>query len=125
MKGAAWAAALIRSSEDALGSLMMPNKKSSGDMAGFAAAASIAAFMSAVFLFGVPRWRPPRLSPGFDPRGIAVFRSPYLGRSNPLHVTLRCPVDEAQNRSLKRIGVSALVVFQEPQVNKPVDICDV
>src|ERR1700732_4239857 len=44
---------------------------------------------------------------------------------NPLHVTLRCPVDEAQNRSLKRIGVSALVVFQEPQVNKPVDICDV
>jgi hypothetical protein len=50
MKGAAWAAALIRSSEDALGSLMMPNKKSSGDIAGFAAAASIAAFMSAVFL---------------------------------------------------------------------------
>src|ERR1700730_8490931 len=51
MKGAAWAAALIRSSEDALGSLMMPNKKSSGDIAGFAAAAAIAAFMSAVFLF--------------------------------------------------------------------------
>jgi hypothetical protein len=43
--------------------------------------------------------------------------------SNPLHVTLRCPVDEAQNRSLKRIGISALVVFQEPQVNKPVYIC--
>src|ERR1700738_2365061 len=76
MKGAAWAAALIRSSEDALGSLMMPNKKSSGDIAGFAAAASIAAFMSAVFLFGVPRRRPPRLSPGFDPRGIAVFSRP-------------------------------------------------
>jgi hypothetical protein len=34
-------------------------------------AALIAAFRKAVFLFGVPRWRPPRRSPGFDPRGIA------------------------------------------------------
>jgi hypothetical protein len=49
---------------------MMPNKKSSGDMSGFAAAAANAAFLNAVFLFGVPRWRPPRLSPGFDPLGI-------------------------------------------------------
>jgi hypothetical protein len=47
----------------------------------------------------------------------------YLGRSNPLHVTFRFSVDEAQYRSLKRIGISALVVFQEPQVNKPVYIC--
>jgi hypothetical protein len=75
----------------------------------------MAACLSAVFLLGVPRWRPPRLSPGFDPLGIAIFRRPYyLGRSNPLHVTLRCPVEEAQNRSLKRIGISALVIFQEP-----------
>ena len=27
--------------------------------------------------FGVPRWRPPRLSPGFDPLGIAIFRRLY------------------------------------------------
>jgi hypothetical protein len=65
---------LMRSSEDTLGSLMMPNKKSSGDISGFAAAAASAAFLSAVFLFGVPRWRPPRLSPGFDPLGITIFR---------------------------------------------------
>jgi hypothetical protein len=36
-----------------------------------AADALIAAFHKAVFLFGVPRWRPPRRSPGFEPRGIA------------------------------------------------------
>src|SRR5215472_13467549 len=58
----------MRNSEDILGSAMMPYKNSSGD---FAAAAASAAFLSAVFLFGVPRWRPPRLSPGFDPLGIA------------------------------------------------------
>jgi hypothetical protein len=32
----------------------------------------------------------------------------YLGRSNPLHVTLHCPVNEVRNRSLKRIGINAL-----------------
>jgi hypothetical protein len=79
---------------------MMPIKNSSGKISGFAAAAASAAFLSAVFLFGVPRWRPPRLSPGFDPLGIAIFRRPYyLGRSNPLHVTPRCPVDEVRNRA--------------------------
>lgn len=52
---------------------MMPNKNTSGEISGFAAAAASAAFLSAVFLFGVPRWRPPRLSPGFDPLGIAIF----------------------------------------------------
>jgi len=49
---------------------MMPNKKSRGDMSGFAAAAANAAFLNVVFLFGVPHWRPLRLSPGFDPLGI-------------------------------------------------------
>src|ERR1700731_1269432 len=96
MKGAAAWATLMRSSEDTLGSLMMPNKKSSGDISGFAAAAASAAFLCAVFLFGVPRWRPPRLSPGFDPLGMAIFRSllfwpikpltchvPFLGRRGP------------------------------------------
>jgi hypothetical protein len=52
---------------------MIPNKKSSGVMSGLEAAATNAAFVSAVFRFGVPRWRPPRLSPGLDPLGIAIF----------------------------------------------------
>jgi hypothetical protein len=59
----------MRNPEDTLGSLMMPHKNSSGDFAG---APASTAFLSAVFLFGVPRWRPPRLSPGFDPLGIAI-----------------------------------------------------
>src|SRR4029077_13866118 len=79
----------MRNSEDTLGSLMKPNKNSRGEISGFAAAAARAAFLSAVFLFGVPRWRPPRLSPGFDPLGIAIFRrlytrhAPLPGRRGP------------------------------------------
>jgi hypothetical protein len=46
-----------------------------------------------------------------------------LADQAPLHVTFRFAVDEAQNRSLKRNGISALVVLQEPQANKPVYIC--
>src|SRR5271166_4331599 len=85
MKGSIAWATLMRSSEDDVGSLMMPNKNSSGKISGFAAAAASAAFLSTVFLFGVPRWRPPRLSPGFDPLGIAIFRRLYdSGRSNQL-----------------------------------------
>jgi hypothetical protein len=57
---------------------MTPKRKSSGVMSGLQAAAAIPAFVSAVFLFGVPRWRPPRLSPGFDPLGIALFATFYL-----------------------------------------------
>src|ERR1700730_19455752 len=68
----------MRNSEDTLGSLMMPNKNSSGEISGFAAAAASAAFLSAVFLFGVPCWRPPRLSPGSDPLGIAIFAFLFL-----------------------------------------------
>src|SRR3981081_4255114 len=68
----------MRNSEDTLGSLMMPNKNSSGEISGFAAAAASAAFLSAVFLFGVPCWRPPRLSPGSDPLGIATFAFLFL-----------------------------------------------
>jgi hypothetical protein len=37
---------------------------------GSAAAAQNTAFLSKVVLFGVPRCRPPRRSPGLDPRGI-------------------------------------------------------
>jgi hypothetical protein len=33
--------------------------------------------MSAVVLLGVPGWRPPRLSPGLDPLGIATFATFY------------------------------------------------
>src|ERR1700738_2245359 len=106
MKGAAWAAALIRSSEDALGSLMMPNKKSSGDIAGFAAAASIAAFMSAVFLFGVPRWRPPRLSPGFDPLGIAIFRRLYYLGLEPVTRHAALPGRRGPNRAFHTARVT-------------------
>src|ERR1700730_15148576 len=84
MKGAAAWATLIRSSEDRLGSLIIPNKKSRGAISGFAAAAARAALLSAVFLFGVPRWRPPRLSPGFDPLGMAIFRSLLLGPIKPV-----------------------------------------
>src|ERR1700730_6551465 len=123
MKGAAAWATLMRSSEDTLGSLMMPNKKSSGDISGFAAAAASAAFLCAVFLFGVPRWRPPRLSPGFDPLGMAIFRSLLFWPINPLTRPVPFLGRRGPNRSLKRNGISALVVFQEPQANEPVDIC--
>jgi hypothetical protein len=64
-------AILIRRRLGVVGSLMTPNKKSTGEIAGFAAAAASAAFLRAVFLLGVPRWRPPRRSPGFEPLGIA------------------------------------------------------
>ena len=69
---------LIRQSGDNDASLMIPNKKSSGDRSGLEVAASKAAFTRAVFLLGVPGWRPPRLSPGFDPLGIAIFATFYL-----------------------------------------------
>jgi hypothetical protein len=47
----------------------------------------------------------------------------YFWQIKPLTRHVPFLVDEAQNRSLKRNGISALVVFQEPQANKPVDIC--
>jgi hypothetical protein len=59
-----------------VGFLMIDRRKSSGETFGSQAAASIAAFRSTVFLLGVPRWRPPRLSPGFDPLGIAFHFAP-------------------------------------------------
>jgi hypothetical protein len=49
------------------GSLITAKKKSSGNSAGLEVAAAKAVFMSAVVLLGVPGWRPPRLSPFFDP----------------------------------------------------------
>jgi len=44
----------------------------------------MAAFFKPVLLFGVPRWRPPRLSPGLEPRGIAIcyFAIFRIGRIN-------------------------------------------
>src|ERR1700726_2683997 len=100
----------MRSSEDTLGSLMMPNKNTSGEISGFAAAAAMAAFLSAVFLFGVPRWRPPRLSPGFDPRGIAFFpKALLLGPIEPVtrHTTLpgrRGPKPQPEAHRHQRAG---------------------
>jgi hypothetical protein len=68
----------MRKSGDIDASLMTPNKKSSGDRSGLEVAASKAALTRAVFLLGVPGWRPPRLSPGLDPLGIAIFATFYL-----------------------------------------------
>jgi hypothetical protein len=55
------------------GSRITPSMKSRGDVFGFAAAALKTASFKTVFLLGVPRARPPRRSPGFDPRGICYF----------------------------------------------------
>src|SRR6516164_7741124 len=63
----------MRNSGDTDASLITPNKKSSGDRPALDVAAAKAAFTRAVFLLGVPGWRPPRLSPGLDPLGIAIF----------------------------------------------------
>src|SRR5215469_9209087 len=82
----------MRNSGDTDASLITPNKKSSGDRPGLDVAAAKAAFTRAVFLLGVPGWRPPRLSPGLDPLGIAIFATFYLecckgARRTPL---IRC-----------------------------------
>jgi len=53
--------------------LRFPSKNSNGVMFGLAEAASRAAALATVALFGVPRRRPPRRSPGFEPLGIAIF----------------------------------------------------
>jgi hypothetical protein len=62
---------------------MTLSKNSSGVVAVSAEAAQRAAFLRAVLLLGVPFWRPPRRSPGWDPRGIrycyyifATYRHP-------------------------------------------------
>jgi hypothetical protein len=52
---------------------MMLNKNSRGVTFGLDAAAAIAALRRTVLLLGGPRWRPPRLSPVFDPLGIALI----------------------------------------------------
>src|SRR5262245_25403102 len=52
-RAAAWA--MMRSSGDTFGSRMTPTKKSSGEISGLEAAVAMATFLSAVFLFGVPR----------------------------------------------------------------------
>jgi hypothetical protein len=69
--GAADLAMSIRRSADKFGSRIKRRRKSRGDE--FEEAAQMAAFFKTVLLFGVPRWRPPRRSPGFDPLGIAIL----------------------------------------------------
>ena len=71
--GAAARATLIRKSVGACGSLITPSKNWSGVIAGSAEAAARAAFLRAVLLLGVPFCRPPRRSPGLEPRAIAIF----------------------------------------------------
>ena len=72
-RGAAAWAALKRQSGGIDGSLITAKKKSTGNRPGLEAVAANAALTSAVFLLGVPGWRPPRLSPTFDPLGIAFL----------------------------------------------------
>jgi len=55
------------------GSLSTLNKKSSGSRSGLEAVAANAALMSAVFLLGVPGWRPPRLSPDLGHGAVYSF----------------------------------------------------
>jgi hypothetical protein len=71
--GAAARATLVRKSAGAVGSRITPSKNWSGVIAGSAEATERAAFLRAVLLLGVPFCRPPRRSPGFDPRGFATF----------------------------------------------------
>ena len=52
---------------------MMLSKNSRGVIAVSAQAAERAAFLRAVTLLGVPFCRPPRRSPGFEPRAISYF----------------------------------------------------
>ena len=56
-----------------------PNMKSRGEILGSRAAAQTAAFRKTVFLFGVPRCRPPRRSPGFEPLDICYFANFWDG----------------------------------------------
>ncbi len=94
--GGAARAAFIRQSGGIDESLMTSNRKSSGDSSGLQVAAAKAVFTSAVVLLGVPGWRPPRLSPGLDPLGIATFATlcPTLEM-----LALGCVVAAAGNRS--------------------------
>ena len=43
----------------------------------------MAAFLNAVFLLGVPRWRPPRRSPGFDPLADRHFGEFPVSTASP------------------------------------------
>ena len=56
-----------------------PNMKSRGEILGSRAAAQTAAFRKTVFLLGVPRCRPPRRSPGFEPLDICYFANFWDG----------------------------------------------
>jgi hypothetical protein len=73
INGKAASAAVTWSSKGKSAFAIRERKKSNGKKLGSAAAAAIAAFRNAVFLLGVPRWRPPRRSPGNDPLGIATL----------------------------------------------------
>jgi hypothetical protein len=63
----------IRRSVEALASRMTESRKLNGVAFGSADAEFNAETLAAVALFGVPFLRPPRRSPGRDPRGIAAL----------------------------------------------------
>jgi len=75
--------------------------KSSGDPFGCEAAAQMIALFNKVFLFGVPRCRPPRRSPGFDPLGICYF-------ANFLRAAERTGIHEGLTNSAAVARVSEL-----------------
>jgi hypothetical protein len=67
--------------------------KSRGDALGLAAAAQKKAFFRAVVLFGVPRWRPPRRSPGSILLAFATLLLCYFANAAARTVSLRESLD--------------------------------
>ena len=83
----------------------MPNKNSSGEISGFAAAAASAALLSVVFLLGVPRWRPPRLSQVSIPLALLLSQLPR----DPDDAVNRCAPQIVMNPSLRERAVGDLL----------------
>jgi hypothetical protein len=68
------------------------------EIVGSAEAAARAAFFMAVLLLGVPFLRPPRRSPGFDPRGMAIFAIIAIRLAISSHPKLRRVSDAGRLR---------------------------
>jgi hypothetical protein len=85
--------------------------KSSGDVFGRAAAAQKTASFRTVFLFGVPRARPPRRSPGFDPLGICYFAIFQFRRVNERLTRAFCRHRVGYASLLRPIDCNFLTIF--------------
>jgi hypothetical protein len=97
--GAAARATFIRRSVGALGSRITPSRNCNGVTVGSPETDASAAALATVALFGVPRRRPPRRSPGFEPRGICHFL---------LSLLLDCYLIEEANKGQTPRGRCAL-----------------